>query len=86
MTEPADRAPSASPEGAPPTPQLPDIDDGSYVCSKCDLPVAKINGVWRHAEHADAVVCGLLSGNPLAWAMTATEPAEPDDEDLANED
>jgi CHASE2 domain-containing sensor protein len=60
--------------------QLPDIDDGSYVCSKCDLPVAKINGVWQHAEHADAVVCGLLSGNPLAWA------GWPTDEDLAEEE
>jgi hypothetical protein len=47
---------------------LPDTDDGGYICSKCDLPVAKILGVWQHAEMADAIACGLLSGNPLAWA------------------
>lgn len=41
--------------------------DTDYVCSKCDMPVAQINGTWQHAEPADAVVCGLLSGNPLAW-------------------
>jgi CHASE2 domain-containing sensor protein len=50
---------------------LPDTDDGGYTCSKCDLPVAKINGVWQHAEMADAIACGLLSGNPLAWASIA---------------
>ena len=40
--------------------------DTDYVCSKCDMPVAQINGTWQHAEPADATACAIFNGSPLA--------------------
>jgi hypothetical protein len=38
----------------------PACNDGGYICAKCDLPVALINGTW---QHADAIACAVFSGN-----------------------
>jgi hypothetical protein len=55
---------------------LPEVDDGSYVCSRCDLPVARINGTWQHAEHADAVACALLFPTNLILDLLGDEDEE----------
>lgn len=37
-----------------------DITLVTHVCSRCERPVAEVNGEWRHMELADAVFCDVV--------------------------
>lgn len=32
------------------------------VCDRCSMPAIQIDGVWQHAEAADAVFCAVVMG------------------------
>ena len=40
-------------------------DNGSteqVVCDRCSMPAVQVDGVWQHAEAADAAFCAIVMG------------------------